>query len=104
MRVDEDTEAHASRVAKESSGSPVPPPESDQVAGLDCTPMIDAIAYELPDGRTAIMGYGEDGDSYGFYLPDKDGGPDYDRPVDPDTGELLTPSRDEEEDDDQAID
>lgn len=48
------------------------------------------------------MGHGEDGDSYGFYLPDKDGGPDYDRPVDPDTGELLTPSRDEE--DDQAID
>ena len=100
--MDEDTEQDASPVTKDHSGSPVPPPEPEQVAGLDCTPMIDAIVYELPDGRTAIMGYGEDGDSYGFYLPDKDGGPDYDRPVDPDTGELLTPSRDEE--DDQAID
>ena len=100
--MDEDRKQDASRVAKEHSGSPIPPPESEPAAGLDCTPMIDAIACELPDGRTAIMGYGEDGDSYGFYLPDKDGGPDYDRPVDPDTGELLTPSHEEE--DGQAID
>ena len=40
------------------------------------------------------MGYGDDGDSYGFYLPDQDGGPDYDQPVDPDTGERIKPPED----------
>lgn len=91
----EDKNRDAEPVASDYSGRPIDRPTAEAVAADGSHfPAIDAIAYELPDGRTAIMGYGEDGDSYGFYLPDKDGWADYDRPVDPDTGELLTPSRD----------
>lgn len=44
------------------------------------------------------MDYGDDGDSYGFYLPDQDGGPDYAQPVDPDTGERIKPPEPEDGD------
>ena len=89
------TEETSQAVASDYSGRPVRRPTADEVAAIDWSDVpIDAIGVELPDGRTAVMGYGDDGDSYGFYLPDQDGGPDYDQPVDPDTGERIKPPED----------
>ena len=65
------------------SGRPTP---EEIASSTSSVPPEDAIVTNLPDGRIAVQGYDDEADSHGWYLPDEDGWPDYDRPVDPDTG------------------
>ena len=77
----------AGAVDSDYSGRPLGRPTAEEIASSSSTvPPEDAIVTTLPDGRLAIQGYDE-ADTHGWYLPDAEGWPDYDQPVDPETGE-----------------
>lgn len=59
-----------------------PTPEELEASDPYAVP-CEVVAVELPDGRHAIPSDGR------FYLPGRNGYPDYDRPVDPHTGEPI---------------
>ena len=72
----------AGAIDSDYSGRPLGRPTPEEIASSPITgPPDDVIAITLPDGRTAVQGYDEDGDTHGWYLPDEDGWPDYDQPV-----------------------
>ena len=76
------TQDAAGAVDSDCSGRPLGPTTAEQVAASSVTgPPDDVIAVTLRDGRKAIMGYDDETDAYGWYLPDEDGWPDYDQPV-----------------------
>lgn len=72
----------AGRVDSDYSGRPLGRPTPGEIASsTSSVPPEDRIVTTLPDGRTAVRGYDEETDSAGWYLPDDEGWPDYDRPV-----------------------
>lgn len=73
----------AGAVDSDYSGRPLRPATDEEIAASPVTgPPDDVIAVTLRDGRRAIMGYDDETDTHGWYLPDEDGWPDYDQPVD----------------------
>ena len=62
-------------------------PTPEELAASDPRAVpCEVVLIEFPDGRVAIPSQG------GYYLPGRNGYPDYDRPVDPRTGEPITAS------------
>lgn len=68
----------ADAVGSDYSGRPTP---EEIASSTSSVPPEDRIAITLQDGRVAVQGYDEETDSVGWYLPDAEGWPDYDRPV-----------------------
>ena len=68
----------AGAVDSDYSGRPTP---EEIASSTSSVPLEDRIVTTLPDGLLVVQGYDEETDSVGWYLPDDEGWPDYDRPV-----------------------
>ena len=62
-------------VDSDYSGRRLGRPTHEEIASSRSTvPPEDAIVTTLPDGREAVQGYDEDGDTHAWYLPNAEGG------------------------------
>lgn len=67
------------------SGRPLGRPTPEELAASDPHALpCEVVAIYLPDGQRAIPSVGGH-----YYLPGRNGWPDHDQPVDPDTGEWI---------------
>lgn len=74
-------------VDSDYSGRPLGRPTPEELKASDPRAVpCEVMLIKFPNGRTAIPCQG------GYYLPGRNGYPDYDRPVDPRTGEPITAS------------
>ena len=79
------TKTSVGSVDGDYSGRPLGRPTPEELAASDPHALpCEVVAIYLPDGRRAIQSIG----GY-YYLPRQNGWPDYDQPVDPDTGERI---------------